>query len=84
MSAKSHVAVKSSPFPLVAFAEGCAYCQEAVRSLAQAKREWYLACEARSFPALAAAVAAGLGYAALPARPGARSIARWREGRGRP
>jgi DNA-binding transcriptional LysR family regulator len=62
----------SSPFPLVAFAEGCAYRQEAVRGLGQARREWYLACEARSFPALAAAVEAGLGYAALPARLGER------------
>jgi DNA-binding transcriptional LysR family regulator len=62
----------SSPFPLVAFAEGCAYRAEAVRSLGQARREWYLACEARSFPALAAAVEAGLGYAALPVRLGER------------
>jgi DNA-binding transcriptional LysR family regulator len=63
----------SSPFPLVAFAEGCAYRQEAVRGLAQAGREWYLACEARSFAALAAAVGAGLGYAALPAWLGERN-----------
>ncbi|MGO8909431.1 MAG: LysR substrate-binding domain-containing protein [Bradyrhizobium sp.] len=62
----------SSPFPLVAFGEGCAYRQEAVRGLRQAGRNWYLACEARSFPALAAAVEAGLGYAALPARLGER------------
>jgi DNA-binding transcriptional LysR family regulator len=62
----------SSPFPLVAFAEGCAYREEAVRCLGQARREWYLGCQARSFPALAAAVEAGLGYAALPARLGER------------
>jgi DNA-binding transcriptional LysR family regulator len=62
----------SAPFPLVAFAEGCAYRQEAVRGLRLAGRNWYLACEARSFPALAAAVEAGLGYAALPARLGER------------
>jgi DNA-binding transcriptional LysR family regulator len=66
----------ASPFPLVAFAEGCAYRQEAVRGLGLAKREWYLACEARSFPALAAAVEAGLGYAALPAELGERNALR--------
>jgi DNA-binding transcriptional LysR family regulator len=71
----SFVARASSPFPLVAFAEGCAYRQESVRSLGQTRRGWYLACEVRSFPALAAAVAAGLGYAALPARLGERNKA---------
>jgi DNA-binding transcriptional LysR family regulator len=74
----------SSPFPLVAFAEGCAYRQEAVRGLGLAKREWYLACEARSFPALAAAVGAGLGYAALPAGLGERNALRVVHPRGLP
>ena len=72
-TARQAAAGASSPFPLVAFAEGCAYRQEAVRGLKQAGREWYLACEARSFPALAAAVEAGLGYAALPVRLGERN-----------
>lgn len=60
------------PLPLVAFAEGCAYRDEALRSLRLARRDWYIACEARSFSALAAAVESGLGYAALPARLGER------------
>jgi DNA-binding transcriptional LysR family regulator len=74
----------SSPFPLVAFAEGCAYRQEAVRGLGLARREWYLACEARSFSAVAAAVEAGLGYAALPARLGERRALAMVQPRGLP
>ncbi|MCP3473975.1 LysR family transcriptional regulator [Bradyrhizobium sp. CCGUVB1N3] len=58
--------------PLVAFAEGCAYREEALRSLRLTGRDWIIACEARSLSALVAAVRAGLGYAALPARLGAR------------
>ncbi|WP_024512387.1 LysR substrate-binding domain-containing protein [Bradyrhizobium sp. ARR65] len=57
--------------PLVAFAEGCAYRDEALRSLRQAERDWTIACEARSLSALVNAVKAGLGYAALPERLGA-------------
>jgi len=62
----------SSSVPLVAFAEGCAYRDEAERSLRAARRDWSVACEARSLSALVAAVEAGLGYAALPLRLGAR------------
>ncbi|WP_407177287.1 LysR family transcriptional regulator [Bradyrhizobium sp. STM 3562] len=58
--------------PLVAFAEGCAYRDEALRSLRQAARDWTIACEARSLSALVHAVKAGLGYAALPEKLGAR------------
>ena len=60
------------PVPLVAFAEGCAYRDEALRSLRLARRDWTIACEARSLSALVAAVESGLGYAALPARLGER------------
>ncbi|HET7887274.1 MAG TPA: LysR family transcriptional regulator [Bradyrhizobium sp.] len=60
------------PVPLVAFAEGCAYRDEALRSLRLAQRAWTIACEARSLSALAAAVESGLGYAALPTRLGER------------
>ncbi len=60
------------PIPLVAFAEGCAYRDEALRSLRGAKLDWTIACEAQSLAALAGAVNAGLGYAALPLRLGAR------------
>jgi DNA-binding transcriptional LysR family regulator len=60
------------PVPLVAFAEGCAYRDEALRSLRLARRDWYISCEARSLSALIAAVESGLGYAALPARLGER------------
>jgi DNA-binding transcriptional LysR family regulator len=56
--------------PLVAFAEGCAYRDEALRSLRLAGRDWTIACEARSLSALIAAVKAGLGYAALPVKLG--------------
>ena len=62
----------SASVPLVAFAEGCAYREEAVRALEQAGRDWQLACEARTFDALVAAVTAGMGYAALPAPLGER------------
>ncbi|OAF11614.1 LysR substrate-binding domain-containing protein [Bradyrhizobium neotropicale] len=58
--------------PLVAFADGCAYRSEALRSLRLVGREWTIACEARSLTALIAAVKAGLGYAALPVRLGER------------
>lgn len=68
------------PVPLVAFAEGCAYRDEALRSLHLAQREWYLACEARSLSALVAAVGAGLGFAALPARLGERNALRHARG----
>jgi DNA-binding transcriptional LysR family regulator len=62
----------SSSVPLVAFADGCAYREEAVRSLERAGRGWHLACEARTFDALVAAVAAGMGFAVLPAPLGER------------
>ena len=62
--------------PLVAFAEGCAYRGEALRSLRLAGREWTVACEARSLSALVGAVEAGLGYAALPVRMGERKSLR--------
>lgn len=62
----------AEPIPLVAFAEGCAYRDEALRSLRLARRGWTIACEARSLAALVAAVESGLGYAALPARLGER------------
>lgn len=58
--------------PLVAFADGCAYRGEALRSLRLIGREWRIACEARSLSALIGAVKAGLGYAALPIRIGMR------------
>lgn len=60
------------PVPLVAFAEGCAYRDEALRSLRLARCDWTIACEARSLSALVAAVESGLGYAAMPARLGKR------------
>lgn len=60
------------PVPLVAFAEGCAYRDEALRSLRLARRDWTVACEARSLSALVGAVESGLGYAALPVRLGER------------
>lgn len=62
----------SDPLPLVAFADGCAYRDEALRSLRQAGRDWTIACEARSLSALVGAVKAGLGYAALPVKLGER------------
>ena len=62
--------------PLVAFADGCAYRDEALRSLHLGGREWTIACEARSFSALVGAVKAGLGYAALPIRLGERKSLR--------
>ncbi|WP_271615256.1 LysR family transcriptional regulator [Bradyrhizobium sp. CCBAU 51627] len=58
--------------PLVAFADGCAYRGEALRSLSLVGREWTIACEARSLSGLIGAVEAGLGYAALPIRLGER------------
>jgi DNA-binding transcriptional LysR family regulator len=58
--------------PLVAFADGCAYRGEALRSLDLAGRAWSIACEARSLSGLVGAVEAGLGYAALPTRLGER------------
>lgn len=60
------------PLPLIVFGDGCAYRAEALRSLDLAQRDWTIACEAQSFAALLAAVDAGLGYAALPMRLGAR------------
>lgn len=62
----------ASPLPVVAFSEGCAYRAEAERSLGLGGREWFLACEARTFEALVAAVEAGIGYAVLPASLGQR------------
>lgn len=62
--------------PLVAFADGCAYRDEALRSLHLIGREWTIACEARSLSALVGAVKAGLGYAALPIRLGERKSLR--------
>jgi DNA-binding transcriptional LysR family regulator len=62
--------------PLVAFADGCAYRDEALRSLRLVRREWTIACEARSLSALVGAVKAGLGYAALPVRLGERKSLR--------
>jgi DNA-binding transcriptional LysR family regulator len=47
--------------PLVAFAEGCAYRDEALRSLRLARRDWIITCETRSLSALVGAVRAGLG-----------------------
>ena len=63
---------RGDPIPLVAFAEGCAYRDEALRSLRCARLNWTIACEAQSLAALIGAVNAGLGYAALPLRLGAR------------
>jgi DNA-binding transcriptional LysR family regulator len=63
---------RGDPVPLVAFAEGCAYRDEALRSLHMAHSDCYIACEARSLSALVAAVRAGLGYAALPIKLGDR------------
>jgi len=65
-------ALRDGPIPLVAFAEGCAYRDEALRSLRCAELNWTIACEAQSLAALIGAVNAGLGYAALPLRLGAR------------
>ncbi|WP_369719596.1 LysR family transcriptional regulator [Bradyrhizobium sp. LLZ17] len=62
--------------PLVAFADGCAYRDEALRSLRLGRREWSIACEARSLSALAGAVEAGLGYTALPLKLGMRKSLR--------
>ena len=62
------------PVPLVAFAEGCAYRDEALRSLRLARRDWTIACEARSLSALVGAVESGLGYAALPVRLAERKL----------
>ena len=62
--------------PLVAFADGCAYRCEALRSLGLVGREWTIACEARSLSALVGAVKAGLGYTALPIRLGMRKSLR--------
>jgi DNA-binding transcriptional LysR family regulator len=62
--------------PLVAFADGCAYRGEALRSLRLMGREWVVVCEARSLSALVGAVKAGLGYAALPIRLGERKSLR--------
>jgi DNA-binding transcriptional LysR family regulator len=62
--------------PLVAFADGCAYRGEALRSLRLVGREWTIACEARSLSSLVGAVKAGLGYAALPIRLGERKSLR--------
>ncbi|WP_439407888.1 LysR family transcriptional regulator [Bradyrhizobium sp. DASA03076] len=58
--------------PLVAFADGCAYRGEALRSLRLMGRDCSIACEARSLSALVGAVKAGLGYAALPVKLGVR------------
>jgi DNA-binding transcriptional LysR family regulator len=66
----------NDPVPLVAFADGCAYRDEALRSLHLMGREWTTACEARSLSALVGAVKAGLGYAALPIRLGERKSLR--------
>jgi DNA-binding transcriptional LysR family regulator len=63
---------RDDPIPLVAFADGCAYRDEALRSLRRAARDFTIACEARSLSALIGAVKCGLGYAALPLRLGAR------------
>jgi DNA-binding transcriptional LysR family regulator len=63
---------RGKPIPLVAFAEGCAYRDEALRCLRRAERDWTIACEAQSLSALVGAVKCGLGYAALPLRLGAR------------
>lgn len=60
------------PLPLIVFGDGCAYRDEALRSLRLAERDWSIACEVQSFAALVAAVEAGLGAAALPLRLGAR------------
>jgi len=62
--------------PLVAFADGCAYRDEALRSLRLKGREWTVACEAGSLSALVGAVKAGLGYTALPVRLGMRKSLR--------
>jgi DNA-binding transcriptional LysR family regulator len=62
--------VHDGAVPMVAFAEGCAYREEALRCLRLARRDWTIACEARSLSALAGAVKAGLGYAALPVKLG--------------
>jgi DNA-binding transcriptional LysR family regulator len=61
---------------LVAFAEGCAYRDEALRRLRLARRDWTIVCEARSLSALIGAVKAGLGYAALPVKLGERKSLR--------
>jgi DNA-binding transcriptional LysR family regulator len=63
-------AQRGDPIPLVAFAEGCAYRDEALRSLRRAQLGWTIACEAQSLSALIGAVKCGLGYAALPLRLG--------------
>jgi DNA-binding transcriptional LysR family regulator len=60
------------PIPLVAFADGCAYRDEALRSLRRAERNFTIACEAQSLSALIGAVKCGLGYAVLPLRLGVR------------
>ena len=65
-------APRGAPVPLVTFAEGCAYREEALHSLRHAERDWTVACEAQSLSALIGAVRCGLGYAALPLRLGAR------------
>ena len=64
------VAKHDGTVPMVAFAEGCAYRDEALRSLRLARRDWTIACEARSLSALVGAVQAGLGYAVLPVKLG--------------
>jgi DNA-binding transcriptional LysR family regulator len=63
---------RGDPIPLVVFAEGCAYRDEALRSLRCAELGWTIACEAQSLSALIGAVKCGLGYAALPLRLGTR------------
>jgi DNA-binding transcriptional LysR family regulator len=69
-------AMSDATVPLVAFADGCAYRDEALRSLHLGGREWTIACEAGSLSALVGAVKAGLGYAALPVRLGMRKSLR--------
>jgi len=72
---------RSAAVPLVAFADGCAYRDEAERALRTARRDWFVACEARSLSALVTAVESGLGAAALPAGLGTRKgLARMRSG----
>jgi DNA-binding transcriptional LysR family regulator len=63
---------RGDPIPLVAFAEGCAYRDEALRSLRRAERDFTIVCEAQSLAALIGAVNAGLGYTALPLQLGVR------------
>jgi DNA-binding transcriptional LysR family regulator len=58
--------------PLVLFAEGCAYREAALRSLDLARRDCAIVCEVQSLQALVAAIAAGIGYAALPEQIGCR------------